>query len=79
MQETETYEWVVTGIFLWGRLGIFGETGVWLWDLYHAEQEANSVGRNLVGELTLKIHGLGVTDSTGMASGPQNTLYYIYL
>jgi len=31
---------------LYGRsgLGIFGETGVWLRDLYHAEKEANSVG-----------------------------------
>jgi len=36
--------WVVE-IFLYGRprLGIFGETGVWLWDVYHADQEENSV------------------------------------
>jgi len=29
----------------------------WLRDLYHAEQKANSVNRNLVRELILKIHG----------------------
>ena len=55
MQETEIYEWMES--FLHGRPGleIFEGTGVCLWDLYHAEQEANSVGRNLVGELILKI------------------------
>jgi len=53
--------WVI-GIFLYtgGLQGsIFsGELGVQLWDLYRAEQEVNSVGRNLVGELILKIHRL---------------------
>ena len=41
---------------MYGRpgLGIFGE----LEDLYGVEQEVNRVGRNLVGELILKIHGL---------------------
>ena len=45
---------------MYGRTGleILGETGVWLRDLYHAEHEANSLGRNLVKELILEIRVL---------------------
>ena len=40
------------------RAGNFRATrSLAIWGLYHAEQEVNSVGRNLVGELILKIHG----------------------
>jgi len=57
MQETKFYEWLdsfCTGSY--AELEIFGGGGpVWLWDLYHAEQEANTVGRNLVRDLILKI------------------------
>jgi len=66
----------VTGVLLYRRpgTGIFVETGVRLWDVYHAEQEANSVGRNLVGELfmgllvvVLQKRGyIGIVDSTGV-------------
>ena len=51
MHKTEIYV-----IFLCRKPGlrIFGETRVWLWDLYYAEQEANSAGKNLVGELIFK-------------------------
>ena len=72
MQETEIYEWLE--LFVRGAgLGIFGELGVQLWDLYRAKQEVNSVDRNLVGELILKINGLvgrGVAEeSVGGRSG----------
>jgi len=47
------------GIFLYGRpgLGIFGELGVQL-TLLHGAGSINSVGKNLVGESILEIHGL---------------------